>query len=93
METIRTEIESESETEDELWDSPNSTTNLSMTETIHDFDKLEMKREKIEIELGIQYVLNQSGTFEKTTLNAYYHNIQYIIYFLQKTFSALGSFR
>ena len=28
-----------------------------MTETIHDFDKLEMKREKIEIELGIQYVL------------------------------------
>lgn len=54
METIRTEIESESETEDELWDSPNSTTNLSMTETIHDFDKLEMKREKIEIELGIQ---------------------------------------
>ena len=57
METIRTEIESESETEDELWDSPNSTTNLSMTETIHDFDKLEMKREKIEIELGIQYVL------------------------------------
>ena len=93
METIRTEIESESETEDELWDSPNSTTNLSMTETIHDFDKLEMKREKIEIELGIQYVLNQLGTFEKTTLNAYYHNIQYIIYFLQKTFSALGSFR
>ena len=54
VETIRTEIESESETEDELWDSPNSTTNLSMTETIHDFDKLEMKREKIEIELGIQ---------------------------------------
>ena len=93
METIRTEIESESETEDELWDSPNSTTNLSMTETIHDFDKLEMKREKIEIELGIQYVLNQLGTFKKTTLNAYYHNMQYIIYFLQKTFSALGSFR
>ena len=28
-----------------------------MTETIHDFDKLEMKREKIEIELGIQYVI------------------------------------
>ena len=48
---------SQSETDsapDELWDSPNSTTNSCMTEQVHDFDILEMKRQKIEVELGIQ---------------------------------------
>jgi len=69
VETIRTEIESESETEDELWDSPNSTTNLSMTETVHDFDKLEMKREKIEIELGIHLAV-QAYKILATTLDS-----------------------
>ena len=56
--------ESESEPEDELWESPGSSINggagtslATITSTVgllDDFDKLEMKREKLELELGIE---------------------------------------